>query len=183
MWYRVAKAHRMPKVAGHFCEKPLIIGLFCGKWPTKIRYLLSLRYPILLHAVWSEQCCRSFLFVGLHCLEGLLYPILLCTLQGVAVCCSVLQHVLQRVFQCVILPWRFTVCDIAVCVAGRCSVLPCIAVCCSVLQRVLQCVILPWRCTVCEICCTCYYTLYYGVATISRLLNIIGHFCTISSLL
>jgi len=50
-----------------------------------------------------------------------------------------------------------------------CSVLQCVAVCYSVLQcvaeccRVLQCVVFDGR--------------YYGVATISRLLKIVGLFC------
>ena len=31
-WYKVAKTHRMPSVAGHFSQKSqLIIGLFCRK--------------------------------------------------------------------------------------------------------------------------------------------------------
>ena len=30
--YRVAKTHRVPKVAGHvFAKEPLIVGLFCEK--------------------------------------------------------------------------------------------------------------------------------------------------------
>ena len=50
----------------------------------------------------------------------------------------------------------------------RCSVLQCIAFCCSVLRCV------PVRCSVPH---------QYGVASISRLLKIIGLFCRISSLL
>jgi len=40
--YRVAKAHRMP----FFAKEPLIIGLFCGKWPIKIRHPMTLRHPV-----------------------------------------------------------------------------------------------------------------------------------------
>jgi len=75
-------------------------------------------------------------------------------LQCVAVCCSVLQCV--------------AVCCVAVC----CSVLQCVAVCCSVLQYVAH-----------------QYTPFvhahsrpvytYDVATITRLLEIKGLFCTI----
>jgi len=89
----------------------------------------------------------------------------------VAVCCSVLQ-----------------------CVAVCCSVLQCVAVCCSVLQCVAVC------CSVRSL--ICYFALLctfppmfllspitacrmraYGVATISRLLKIIGLFCRVSSVL
>ena len=29
-----------------FAKEPLIIGLFCGKWPMKIRNLMTLRHPV-----------------------------------------------------------------------------------------------------------------------------------------
>jgi len=29
--YRVAKTHRMPSVAGHFCKRATNLGLFCGE--------------------------------------------------------------------------------------------------------------------------------------------------------
>jgi len=44
--YRVAKTHRTPWVAGNFSQDPLIIGLFFGKWPTKIRHPMGLRHPV-----------------------------------------------------------------------------------------------------------------------------------------
>jgi len=28
------------------CKEPLITGLFCGKWPAKIRHPMSLRHPV-----------------------------------------------------------------------------------------------------------------------------------------
>jgi len=107
----------------------------------------------------NGSCCQS---------EGVLHR--------VAVCCSVLQHV-------------------AVC----CSVVTCVAVCCSVLQCVAVCCIVA---TCVAVCCGCsvlgtathcniqdslfwYKSLIstgYGVATISRLLQIIGLFCRMWSL-
>ena len=69
-------------------------------------------------------------------------------LQCVAVCCSALQFVAVR-------------CSALQCVAVRCSALQCIAVRCSA----LQCVVASIR------------NRGYGVATISRLLKMIGVFC------
>jgi len=55
-------------------KKPLIIGLFCGKWPVKIRHLMGqLATWFALYNQYSAYCCSV-----LHC---------------VAVCCSVLQCV------------------------------------------------------------------------------------------
>ena len=127
-------------------------------------------------------------------------------LPCVAVCCSVLQcvawcrRVLQRVAVC---------CSVLQCVAVCCSVLQCVAVCCSVLQclaaccSVLQYVPVCWARLVCaglfpqtsptmcgrfaerELHTEALYksSTHYGVASISRLLTIIGLFCRISSLL
>jgi len=108
-------------------------------------------------------------------------------------CCSVLQcvAVCYSVLQCVAV-----YCSVLQCVAVCCSVLQCVAVCCSVLQCVAAC------CSVLQ-CVKCFQTLpqfipqrhrrsykthesqnlWYGVATISRLLQIIGLFCRILSLL
>jgi len=55
-----------------------------------------------------------------------------------------------------------------------CSVLQCVAVCCSVLQCVAV------RCSVLQ--CVSWMGTAYGGATLSRLLQIIGLFCRISSL-
>jgi len=102
-------------------------------------------------------------------------------LQYVAVCCSVLQCVaglakeleakakakggMLRVAVC---------CRVLPCVAVRCCALPCVAVCCSVLQCVAVCCLLL----------QCVAVLaQYGVASSCRLLQIIGLFCRISSLL
>jgi len=46
--YRVAKTHRMPYLYRSFSAKePPIIGLFCGKWPVKIRHPVGLRHPVM----------------------------------------------------------------------------------------------------------------------------------------
>jgi len=43
--YRVAKTHWMPEVASHFPpKKPISRGLFCGKWPVKIRHPMGMRH-------------------------------------------------------------------------------------------------------------------------------------------
>jgi len=45
--YRVVKTHRMPSRHKSFpAKEPLIIGLFCGKWPMKIRHPMTLRHPV-----------------------------------------------------------------------------------------------------------------------------------------
>jgi len=33
-------------------KEPLIIGLFCGKWPTKIRHPMTLRHPVRTSCVY-----------------------------------------------------------------------------------------------------------------------------------
>jgi len=44
---RVAKIHSMPYLCRSFSAKqPLIVGLFCGKRPTKIRHAMGLCHPV-----------------------------------------------------------------------------------------------------------------------------------------
>ena len=62
---------------------------------------------------------------------------------------------------------RFSVLQ-SVAVSVCCSVLQCVAVCCSALQCVAVHAVTPAP-----------FSRYYGVATISRLLKIIGLFCRI----
>jgi len=115
-------------------------------------------------------------------------------LQCVAVCCSVLQcvvvccSVLQCVLQCVVV-----CCSVLSCVVLCCSVLQGIAVCCRILQCVaacycvLQCVAVCCSVSQCvavvALCCSVLQCVAltspatYGVATISRLLKVIGLFC------
>jgi len=91
-------------------------------------------------------------------------------LQCVAVCCSVLQcdddgeDVEWRQLCCSALQCVTLCCSVLQCVAVCCSVLQCVAVCCSVLQCNDDDEDVEWR-------------LSYGVATISRLFEIIGLFC------
>jgi len=97
--------------------------------------------------------------------------------QCVAGCCSTLHCV--AVVSLKILPEAGEcVSVLSQCVAVRCSTLQYVAVCCSHFNRdtvggryVLQCCVAVLRCSVLCINET------YGVATISRLLNIIGLFC------
>jgi len=41
-----------------FAKEPLIIGLFCGKWPMKIRHLMTLRHPVcdMIYLVTRKHC-------------------------------------------------------------------------------------------------------------------------------
>jgi len=99
-------------------------------------------------------------------------------LQYFAVCCNLLPRVAACVAVCTFCNAYYNthVDDLRktpsvgnVCVAVCCSVLQCVAVCCNMLQRVAVCIF-----------CTVFYDaqLYdYGVATMSRLLKIIGLFC------
>ena len=79
-------------------------------------------------------------------------------------------------------------CGVLRCVAVCCRVLPCVAVCCSVLQRVavccsmsgpsvLQCVVSVLQRVGCWEKKKSQKMAVYGVATTSRLLEIIGLFC------
>jgi len=63
--YRVAKTHRMPSVAGHFSQKkPLIIGLFCRKWPMKIRHPVTLRHPV--HIFYIDMYIYRNTYICIH---------------------------------------------------------------------------------------------------------------------
>jgi len=111
-------------------------------------------------------------------------------LQCVAVCC------------CSVLQCAAVCCSVLQCVAVCCSVLQCVAVCCTVLRQpylhdvaarmllhpLLHAYIHTHPFTCMHICTRpyVYFNIHhsqYGVATISRLLKIVGLFCRISSLL
>jgi len=151
------------------------------------------------------QCvavCCSVLQIRRPCTSDVSYDIPLwapgCVLQCVAVCCSVLQCVAVccryedhipglykwrlkgktvswSVLECVGVCW--SVLRVLQCVAVCCIVLQCVAVCCSVLQCVAVCCRYEGHVPV-----TSHMIYRYRVATISRLLKIIGLFCRISSL-
>jgi len=116
-------------------------------------------------------------------------------------CCSVLHcDALCSVLQCVVV-----CCSVVQCVAVCCNVLQCVAVCCSVLQHVAVCcsdgMIPPPSVPICvtrpihmcavthlhetpymhihgNICIRIYVDVsVYGVASLCRLLTIIGLFC------
>jgi len=68
---RVAKTHRMPWVAGYFSQKEtLIIGLFCGRWPIKIRHPMVLRHPVwvpcLSHGYEPSAWERGYMCTYMH---------------------------------------------------------------------------------------------------------------------
>ena len=133
--------------------------------------------------------CVAVCYSVLHCVAET--AVRCSELQFAAVCFSVLQcvSVCFSVLQC-----AAGCCSVLQCaalresrgtspsggsgflrVAVRRSVLQCAAACCSVLQYAAK-----WSRTF----FACVYCVFagYGVATISRLLKIIGLFCTISSL-
>jgi len=122
-----------------------------------------------------HQCCSVLQCTTVCCL----------VLQCVAVCCSVLQCVEEKkVYQA----GDVTLSSVLQCVAVCCSVLQCVAVCCSVLQCVAVCCSVLQCVAVCHSAlhsvAVCYSVLQgveekdvYGVATISRLFQIVGLFC------
>ena len=64
--YRVAKTHRMQISASGrslSAKEPLIIGLFCGKWPVQIRHPMDLRHPVL---VVGYHVTNSFIITRTH---------------------------------------------------------------------------------------------------------------------
>jgi len=66
--YRAAKMHRSCRSLS--AKEPLIIGLFCGKWPVKIRHPTHLRHPVphvilLVCSIWI--IAKEPLIVGLFC--------------------------------------------------------------------------------------------------------------------
>jgi len=56
-----------------FAKEPLIIGLFCGKWPIKIRHSLGLRHPVMSS------------FISIYCI---MFNILYCGLTSI-ICLSI----------------------------------------------------------------------------------------------
>ena len=121
------------------------------------------------------SCCNTLQHTATHCntrhtsytiLGTHIARILGCVLQRVAACCSVLQCVA-------------VCCSVLQCVAVCCSVLQCASVCCSALQCVAVCCgVLQYGTVWCSVV-QCGVVCCYGVATISRLLKIIGLFCRI----
>ena len=58
-----------------FEKKPLIIGLFCGKWPIKIRHLMGLRHPVV-RSYRVSMISRLLQIIGLFCkISSLLWGI------------------------------------------------------------------------------------------------------------
>jgi len=47
----------MPYAAG-FVKEPPIIGLFCGKWPVKMKHLMGLRHSVTIpDVIWMYYIC------------------------------------------------------------------------------------------------------------------------------
>jgi len=119
-------------------KKPLIIGLFCGKWPVKITHPMSLRH-ISNHTRWRRLIgCLIFtlhfppkcpIISGSFAERDLQLMASYASLPPCSHRCRSASDasncsVLQRVVVC---------CSMLQCVAACCSVLQYVAVCCSVL--------------------------------------------------
>ena len=124
-------------------KEPLITGLFCGKWPIKIRHPMGLRHSVTW--LWLNDISSFSMILSPEILTPIYFlifhndfssfsitpsPNIQMTTEDnvrcdvcIAVCCGVLQ--------CVAV-W----CSVVQCGAVWCSVLQCVAVCCSVLQYV-----------------------------------------------
>jgi len=148
---------------GH-CE----MSVLCGS----MLQCVPLQYAAVCCSVLqcTTACCH--MVQGVHCgIEGVVkwvccVAVCCSVLQRVAACCSVLQNC---VGYCIVTE---RVVKLACCVAVRCSVLQCAAVCCSVLQNGAGYCIVALDDEIVVKCVLCH-----GLATISRLLTIIGLFC------
>jgi len=114
----------------HFSAKqPLIIGLFCGKWPMKIRHPMPLRRLMVYHNSLIRNASVIHTCDMTRCRwdkEGSV------TLRWhtLCVCDTSVIHI------CDMTRCRYDKERSVTCVAVWCSVLQCVAVCCSVLQCV-----------------------------------------------
>ena len=118
-----------------FAKEPLIIGLFCGKWPMKIRHPMNLRHPVL----WLTGC---LIFIGHFPPKS---PIISGSV-AIKMTCNLRQPMhlrhpalwLIHLFVPQLLLHSYPVCcNLMKCVAVR--ALRCIGACCSVLQRAVVC--------------------------------------------
>jgi len=118
-----------------FAKEPLIIGLFCGKWPMKIRHPMNLRHPVL----WLTGC---LIFIGHFPPKS---PIISGSV-AIKMTCNLRQPMhlrhpalwLIHLFVPQLLLHSYPVCcNLLKCVAVR--ALRCIGACCSVLQRAVVC--------------------------------------------
>jgi len=64
-------------------KEPLITGLFCGKWPAKMRHPMGLRHPVDLSLLKTEISVYH-MYAWYHCDCN--------TLQNTATHCNTLQH-------------------------------------------------------------------------------------------
>jgi len=131
-----------------------------------------LQYVVVCCSVWQRvaACCSVLQW---YCRYDFASHFLVCVCcsvsQCVAVCCSVLILVCRGFHTFLV----YTCCSVLQFVALCLSVLQCVAVCCSV----LQCVAVCWVSFVGRSCLFFTHVLYYGVATISRLLKIVSLCC------
>ena len=49
-----------------FAKEPLIIGLFCGKWPVMIRHPMTIRHPVV---IWLRMLPKNGAIQSLFCLQ------------------------------------------------------------------------------------------------------------------
>ena len=124
-----------------FRRRPLIIGLFCGNWPMKIRHPMTLRHPVSLSTTQDK---------------GMLQRVAACcsVLQRVAACCSMLRRIACIAVCCNValtcgLSYLWAPLKIKAC----CSVVQRVAVCCSVLHRAAVRCSVFWYGSVCVAAC------------------------------
>ena len=73
-----------------FAKEPLIIGLFCGKWPMKMRHPMTLRHSVLVMCcdvlLVPQETNNTLQHITTHCNTSH-------TLQHTATHCNTLQHI------------------------------------------------------------------------------------------
>ena len=102
-----------------FATEPLIIGLFCGNWPLKIRQPINLRHPVFsVYSVFSV-CC-SIQFSVLQCFFSACQYFV----SGFVLCCSV--HCVAVVFVVCLYIYVYTYIYILMCVCKHTCIYVCI---------------------------------------------------------
>ena len=82
-WYRVAKTHKVPYLCRSFSAKdPLILGLFRGIWPTKMRHIMGLRHPVSVYIYMSHT------YITPYTLHDTMHDIFACA-QASALCTKI----------------------------------------------------------------------------------------------
>jgi len=61
-WDRLPLRENTWSCSSFFAKEPLIMRLFCGKWPTKIRHSMGLHHPLV-----EIECCFEKIAFGIEC--------------------------------------------------------------------------------------------------------------------